>query len=154
MQNHLLHFFTLFLLMLVTGVFWGPWLSLHRSLKVFNPEIFIHLVKTLAGNLASPMRILMPCCIFFMILSVWFYPQKNSLGFCLILTALALTILSLIITLLIEVPIVAHIQKWTVATLPENWEAMRDRWVKFHVIRTFASLLGFASFSASVLFLH
>jgi len=153
MANQFIHFTALFLLLLVTGVFWGPWFALHRSLKVFNAGEFLHIVKTLAANLAVPMRILMPACLLFMLLSVWFFPQKNSLEFYLNAGAFLLTIFSLIITLAIEVPIVTQIQQWTPTTLPPNWEAIRDRWIKFHIIRTFSSLLSFACYSASVLFL-
>jgi len=140
------------MLMLVTGIFWGPWFSLHRSLKVFNIEEFIHIVKTLAGNLAVPMRIIMPLCIFLMLLSVWFFPQKNSVAFYLNLVAFCLTVISLIITIVVEVPIVNQIKEWTTSTFPSNWETIRDRWVKFHVVRTFAAIISFACFSASILF--
>jgi uncharacterized membrane protein len=154
MINQLIHFFALFLLMLVTGIFWGPLFSLHRSLKVFNAGEFIHIVKTMAANLAVPMRILMPSCIILMLSSVWIYPLKDSLGFYLNLTAFLLVLISLIITLLVEVPIIDQIQQWTRETIPSNWEAIRDRWVKFHIIRTLASLASFASCTASILFLQ
>jgi uncharacterized membrane protein len=138
--------------MLVTGIFWGPWFSLHRSLQVFKPAEFIHIVKTLADNLAFPMRIMMPGCILFMLLSLGLYPQKNSAGFYLHINAFALTVIALLVTLLVEVPIVNRIKQWQPETIPQDWEAIRNRWVKFHVFRTFASLLSFASFAASVLF--
>ena len=73
MALHLVQFSALFLLALVTGVFWGPWLSLHRSNRVFSPAEFIHIVQTMIGNLATPMRILMPACILLLILATWLY---------------------------------------------------------------------------------
>lgn len=153
MLYQFLQFFSLFLLMLVTGIFWGPWFALHRSLKVFNEDEFLHIVKTLAANLAKPMQIMMPLCIFLMLLSVWFYPEKGSIGFYFNVTAFCLTMLSLLITLLVEVPHVNQFKQWTVDTIPSNWGEIRDHWVKFHVMRTFASLTSFASFVTSVLFL-
>jgi hypothetical protein len=149
-----IQFMALFFLMLVTGIFWGPWFALHRSLDVFNGEEFIHIVKTLSANLALPMRVMMPCCIFFMLLSVGFYPEKNSCGFYLTIIALSLIVLSLIITMLVEVPIVSKINQWTTTTIPWDWEKIRDRWVRFHVLRTFASLISFASFITSILLLQ
>ena len=77
----IIQFITLFLLLLVTGVFWGPWLALHRSLHVFTKEELIKITKTLAVNLGRPMQILMQLCIVFMLLSVVFYPQKKQPGF-------------------------------------------------------------------------
>jgi uncharacterized membrane protein len=148
-----IQFFALLLLMLVTGVFWGPWFALHRSLNVFNADQLILIVKTISANLALPMRVLMPSCIFMMLLSVWFFPEKTSVGFYLNLIAFALTLVSLIITLIVEVPIVKQIEQWTTATVPPDWVFIRNRWVRFHVIRTFASLISFVCFSASILFM-
>jgi uncharacterized membrane protein len=153
MINLLTEFFGLLLLMLVTGIFWGPWFSLHRSINVFNPEEFIHIVRTLSANLAIPMRILMPSCILLLLLSVISYPHKDSLGFYLNLLALILSLVSLIITMLVEVPIVSQIKNWTVSTIPSDWETLRDRWLKYHVIRTFSSIVSFLSFSASIVLL-
>ena len=153
MELLLVQFVALFLLALVTGVFWGPWLSLHRSMPVFSGEVFIQLVKTMSQNLAGPMRLLMPACILFMALSTWLYPQPASAGFYFSLTALILNLLALLISILIEVPIVTQIAKWTVSTMPTDWEAIRDRWRFFHVIRLVASLGSFGSFAASILLL-
>jgi uncharacterized membrane protein len=138
--------------MLVTGIFWGPWFSLHRKLYVFSKSEFIHIVKTIAANLAVPMRILMPLCILLMLLSVLFHPQKESWEFYLTLIAFCLTVTSLVITLVVEVPIVTMITQWTEATIPDNWESLRDRWIKFHVLRTFSSMVSFMCLSASIVF--
>jgi uncharacterized membrane protein len=154
MTTHIIQFLNLFVLMLVTGIFWGPWFSLHRSIKVFNPEEFIHIVQTLAANLAVPMRILMPLCILLMFLSGIIYPDKNSFGFYLNLTALGLSLIFLVITILVEVPIVTQIKQWTHDSFPSNWDTFRNRWLKFHVIRTFASLAAFACYSASIFLIH
>jgi hypothetical protein len=37
---------------------------------------------------------------------------------------------------------VEQIVTWTVATLPGNWDQLRDRWQAFHVIRVVASVAG------------
>ena len=142
------------LLMLVTGIFWGPWFALHRSMKVFSKEEFIHIVKTMSANLAMPMRVLMPCCILFVLLSVLNYPQKDTFGFYLLIISFVLILVSLIITMLVEVPIVKQIEKWTRSTVPSNIEAIQNRWLKFHVLRTFAAIISFASFIISMLFFH
>jgi uncharacterized membrane protein len=149
-----IQFISLLLLMLVTGVFWGPWFSLHRSIHVFKEDEFIHIVKTLAGNLAVPMKIMMPACIVFLLISVRVYPHKDSGGFYLSIMAVCLIIVSLLITMLVEVPIVSQIQHWTVAAIPADWEAIRDRWLLFHVIRTIAAILSFAAYVGSILFLQ
>jgi uncharacterized membrane protein len=144
-------FISLFLLCLVTGVFWGTWFSLSRSMEVFSVGEFIHIGKTIIDNLAFPMKIIMPACILFMFLSAWYFPGKRSKGFYFCSIALAFIIIALLITLLVEVPIDNRIKTWTEETAPADWENIRDRWELFHTLRTFASLAGFAFFSAAVM---
>lgn len=143
-------FIALLLLMLVSGVFWGPWFALHRSLHTFDGNTFIKIVRTIAGNLALPMRLLMPACLLFMLLSTVYFPHKDSLLFYSNAAAFALSALSLIITLAVEVPIVTRVLGWTANAIPADWEAQRNRWVRFHVLRTFTSLAAFVLFSASL----
>ena len=56
--------------------------------------------------------------------------------------AFVLFIVALLVTVFIEVPIVEQIATWTISTLPKNWQQVRDRWSKFHIIRVVA---GFTS---------
>ncbi len=150
---HTVQFLALFLLMLVTGIFWGPWIALSRSMRVFNAGEFIHIAKTMAANLGLLMRILMPLCILVMGLSIYVYPQKDTLGFCLHIAAFVFIIVSLLVTLMVELPIVNRIIQWTVSDIPSNWESIRDRWVQFHVYRVLSAFIAFATLSASILLL-
>jgi len=152
MKLKLSQFIALFLLMLVTGVFWGTWFSLSRSMEVFSAEEFIHIGKTIIANLGVPMGIIFPLCILFMILSLWFGGQKKSRAFYFGITAFVLIIISLLITLLIEVPIDNQIKQRTASTVPSDWEAIRDHWEFYHTLRTFISLASFTSFATSILF--
>ena len=47
------------------------------------------------------------------------------------LAGFALFIVALLVTTLVEVPIVKQIMTWTVGTLPGNWQQLRDRWGAF-----------------------
>lgn len=142
----------LFLLLLVTGTFWGTWFTLTRSLETFSAQEFIHIGKTIIANVAWPMRILMPFAILFNILYLWWHPRKRSVGFNIGLVACVFLIITLLITVGIEVPIDNQIKTWTPETVPGEWESLRDRWKLFHAIRTLTALLSFACFSASILF--
>lgn len=104
MKLKLTDFLAFFLLILVTGVFWGTWFTLTRSIETFSTEEFIHIGKTIIAKVAWPMRILMPTCTLFTILLGLLYPQKNSAGLYLNVTASVLIIVALLITALIEVP--------------------------------------------------
>ncbi len=52
-------FAALFLLALVTGVFWGTWFTLTRSITTFSAAEFIHIGQTIIANVAWPMRFLL-----------------------------------------------------------------------------------------------
>jgi hypothetical protein len=45
-----------------------------------------------------------------------------------------------------------QIEQRTVTSLPANWQALRDRWEFFNVIRTWASVAGVALLLAGALF--
>src|SRR6266480_7399893 len=140
------NFVALFLLALVTGVFWGTWFTLTRSIETFSPAEFIHIGKTIIANVAWPMRILMPACILFMLLSAWLYPEKKSPGSFLNMAACLL----IIVALLIEVPIDNQIKTWTAETIPSDWGARRERWQYFRIVRTFVSLVSFGSLAIAI----
>lgn len=151
MKTRLTYFICLFLLLLVTGVFWGTWFPLTRSLNSFSANEFIHIGKVIISNIAVPMRIIFPSCILFMVLSLWFYDQKKSAGFTLAIVSFVLLIITLVITLSILVPIDNHVKVWTVSTIPANWEEIRDKWQFYHAFRTFTSLASFAFFTIAIL---
>jgi uncharacterized membrane protein len=135
----------LFFLALVTGVFWGTWFTLTRSIETFSAGEFIHIGQTIIRNVAWPMRILMPACILFMIVSASLVTEKNSVGFYLSVTACLLIVVALLITLLVEVPIDNQIRTWTAETVPADWTTIRARWQVFHTARTFVSLASLGS---------
>ena len=150
---YLYQFAAIFLLALVTGIFWGPWFALHRSMADFSFAEFLHITKTMVRNLATPMRILMPSCILFMGLSAIYYPDKGSAGFYFSIAALLLSILALIVTIAVEVPIVKEIDGWSATAMPESWQSLRDKWLRFHVVRVVSSLASFASLVIALLYL-
>ena len=141
----------LFLLALVTGVFWGTWFTLTRSIETFSVGEFIDIGQTIIRNVAWPMRILMPACILSMILSASYIPEGNSAGFYFGVAACLLIVIALLITLLVEVPIDNQIRTWTAQTVPADWTTLRARWQVFHTARTFVSLASLGSLILSVL---
>ena len=149
MASQIIPFIAIFLLVLVTGVFWGNWISLTRSIDVFSETELIRLAKILVQNLAMPMRVISPCCLTFMALSTWFYTQHGSIGFYSSILAIALLVSALLITLLIEVPINNQIIEWTPSTVPSNWEAIRNRWQFFNIFRVVTALASFGFFAAA-----
>jgi uncharacterized membrane protein len=146
-----INFLALFLLMLVTGACWGPWFAVTRSLSVLSAGEFIKITRILSANLGPAMRFLLPGCILIMGLAVWLFPHQAGASIYLGITSVALIIVSLVVTVAIEVPIVKEVEQWTAATVPSNWTVKRDRWLKFHIVRVLVSLAAFACFSAAML---
>jgi uncharacterized membrane protein len=144
-------FINIFLSALVTGVFWGSWLGLSRSIASFPPETFLAIGHTMIDNIGPVMPILMPAAMLATLPVLFLLYQRRSRALYPTLAGLALFIIALLVTLIVEVPIDNQIQEWTVTSLPANWEQLRDRWELFHVIRTWASVIGLALLIAGAL---
>lgn len=142
---------TAVMLMLVTGVFWGTWFPLSRSIEVFTPDAFLAIGKTIIANVAWPMRFLMPGTLLLLLYICFLYPQKKSWGFWLYFKSFLLLLAVLLITLVVLVPIDNQINIWDIESMPANWEDIRDRWEWFHTLRTFLCIGSFICFSWAVI---
>jgi uncharacterized membrane protein len=127
---------------LTAGMFHGPWIALSRSMRTFTPEVFLAIVDRMNRNMAPVMTVLMPATLLAIIPVMLLSYHVQPKTFYLSTAAFVLFIVALLVTVFIEVPIVEQIATWTVSTLPENWQQVRDRWSKFHIIRVVA---GFTS---------
>ncbi len=125
---------------LTAGMFHGPWIALSRSMRSFTPEVFLAIVDRMNRNMAPVMTVLMPATLLSIIpvllMSYGEYPRVFYLD----AAAFGLFIVAVAVTVFVEVPIVEEIVKWTVPTLPGNWRELRDRWMRFHVIRVVAGV--------------
>jgi hypothetical protein len=119
---------------LVTGVFWGPWVALSRSISTFAPEVFLAIVNRLSRNIAPVMTVLMPAALLSMVLVLFLTFNEGPRTFYLTMAGFALFLAALPITIIVEVPMVKQIETWRVSNLPGNWQELRDRWLAFHVI--------------------
>jgi hypothetical protein len=126
MKLKLTQFSTIILFALVMGVFWDTWFALSRSIVAFRQQTFLDIGQTAIRNLAVPMRILMPLALMSALILLVLLP-KRSVAFPLAVAGFMLMVCALVVTLAVEVPIDNQIKGWTVATLPADWQAMRDR---------------------------
>jgi uncharacterized membrane protein len=125
---------------LVAGMFHRPWVALSRSMSSFTPEVFLAIVDRMNRNMAPVMTVLMPAALLSIIPVMLLSYHVRPLTFCLSAAAFVLFIVALLVTVVVEVPIVEEIVTWKVSTLPDNWRKIRDRWMRFHVIRVIAGL--------------
>ena len=127
---------------LVAGMFYGPWAALSRSMDTFTPQVFLAIVDRMNRNMAPIMTVLMPSALLsiFPVLFLSYHTQPAT--FYLNLAGLLFFIAALLVTVLIEIPIVEEIVTWTISTLPANWQQLRDRWRAFHILRVATGLAG------------
>jgi uncharacterized membrane protein len=125
---------------LTAGMFHGPWIALSRSMKTFSPEVFLEIVDRMNRNMAPVMTVLMPGTMLSIIPVILLSYRQRPMVFYLSTVALLLFLIALLVTVVIEVPIVQQIVTWTPSTLPKNWEQLRDRWMRFHVLRVIAGI--------------
>ena len=148
----LAQFISLFLFTLITGVFWGTWFSLSRSIGAISPANFLEIGHIMIANLGRPMSMLMPAAILSTTLIIYLlYRRRQTTALVLTVAAVALMVAAMIVTLVVNVPIDGQIREWTTATLPSDWQAIRDRWEFYHMVRTFLSLAAVSCLFASVL---
>ena len=144
MKNNLLYFSALFLLMLITGVFWGTWFTLTRSIGDFSSSEFMHIGQVIIHNVAVAMRYIMITGFILILFSLWLGRKKTGFPYGVI--SLLLLIAVLFITLLVLVPIDNFIKTWDEMSIPGNWESIRSTWATWHAVRTFVSMASFICF--------
>jgi len=145
-------FTAMLLFSLVTGVFWGTWFSLSRSIGAITPATFLEVGHTMIGNLEGPMSVLMPAALLSaLVLAAVLFRRRLTRSSAFAASAFVLLLVAMIITLTVNVPIDRRIQSWTTATLPADWSAIRDRWELYHGLRTLVSLVALACLFASTL---
>jgi uncharacterized membrane protein len=125
---------------LTVGMFHGPWIALSRSMKTFSPEFFLQIVDRMNSNMAPVMTVLMPGTMLSIIPVLLSSYRQQPMVFNLTAAALLFFLIALLVTVVIEVPIVQQIVTWTPSTLPANWTQLRDRWMRFHVVRVVAGI--------------
>jgi len=136
---------------LVVGIYWGPWIALTRSLPDLPPPVFLAVVGRLNTNLATLMTVLVPASLVSQGALVLVAAQSGPVPLALSAVALALFAVTVVVTMVTEVPIVKQIVSWTAETMPEDWEDRRDRWLRFHLLRVIPGLASLLLYVAAAI---
>jgi uncharacterized membrane protein len=137
---------------LVVGLFSGPWVALRRSFKSFHPKLVLEIVSRMGQSMSPSMTILTPITVLSMIILLIESLGANQFAWILNAGSLVLTILSLVVAIVFEVPIVNEIAAWASSSIPENWKRRRDYWIAIHKIRVFAGFGSLISLIAALVF--
>ena len=140
------------LLLLVSGMYWGPWLALTRSIATFEPDAFLAIVQRLNRNMEPLMTALLPIALLSTLPVLVLEYGSRPAPFYLTLTGSVLFVATLVVTALVEVPIVKQIVTWTPSMLPGNWRQLRDRWSAFHYARIVPSVVGLVLILVAAIF--
>ena len=141
----------LLLTALVFGVFWGPWIGLTRSMSTLDKDVMLVVVHRMDRNLGRLMTVLFPVTLLVTVAEL-VLDFGDALAFSLTLAALVCLTITLAVTMLVEVPVVEKIRGWTSATIPDDWEHLRDRWVSFHPARVIPGFAALALLAAAAIF--
>jgi uncharacterized membrane protein len=148
----ILQFVNVMLVALVTGVFWGTWFSLSRSMDVITPATFLEVGRIMIGNLGAPMSVLLPGAILSAVPILYLlYRRRQSAALVLATAGLVLILAALAVTLIVNVPLDYRFLVWTTTTLPSDWQVSRDRWEYYHGVRTLLSVAALGSLLGSLL---
>ena len=152
MALKLFELLSIVLLMIVGGLYWGPWVALSRSMATFEPGVFLAIVKRMNRNMEPVMTVLMPVALVSTLPVMVLSFGKQRYTFYLTLAGLAMFLVTLMVTLVVEVPIVKQMDTWTGSTLPDDWQELRDRWGAFHLLRILPAVAGLILLLVSVIF--
>lgn len=78
------------------------------------------------------------------LVAVWAAAGWNHHGAGLVVTAAALLILSVAMSVLLLVPINNRVKTWTADGLPADWKQQMNRWDRFHYVRVAVIIAAFA----------
>jgi len=148
---HVIQFVAILLAALSMGVHFGTWLTERPMRRTKSGAVFIEVHQGRDAVAARVMPILGNAAIVFVALGV-FFARAIPAAFALALGGLVLMISDMVVTLSFNVPINRKVQSWQPDAPPAEWQRLRDRWERFHSLRTLLIVSGFALFAASIVF--
>ncbi|MFF3851096.1 anthrone oxygenase family protein [Streptomyces sp. NPDC002328] len=84
------------------------------------------------------------------LVAVWAVAGRHHDGAGLVVTAAALLILSVVMSILLLVPINNRVKTWTADSLPADWKQQTKRWDRFHYVRVAVIIAAFALLAAAL----
>jgi hypothetical protein len=146
-------FVALVLTALSMGVHFGTWLTEAPLRDTRSGALFIEIHKGRDRVVARVMPILGSASLIFLALGVLLVRAVPG-AFLLSLAGLLLCMGDMLVTVLVNVPINGKVQSWQPDAPPPEWTLLRDRWERFHSIRSLLVVSGFTLFAAGVVFFN
>jgi hypothetical protein len=139
----------------VTGVLAGVWfndfMAVSPASRTFKGPIYGQVHAALARSYGKKINALVAGCDVAQALNALFARRLGTVAFSLSLSSLACMVIATATTLRVNVPINKQVMQWSSQAPPSNWQELRDRWQRFHVYRTYLTLLSFMCQVAALL---
>ena len=148
---NLIQFLAIVLTALSMGVHFGTWATETPIRRTNSGALFTEVHQGRDAVASRVMPILGNAAVLFVAFGA-FLVRDHPTAFALALLGLALIISDMVVTLKFNVPLNKEVQKWKPETPPADWMRLRDRWEKFHTVRTILIVSGFGLYAASILF--
>jgi len=136
-----LQFFAGLLFSMVAGSVFGIWRGYDP--RGYAGQTFVEMHQGAVDGLNT----LLPALAFAsmaLVAALAFLSRGRGVAFWLYLGAFGLMLAGGIVTRGINQPINAQVMAWTAGALPADWQAIRDGWWTWHVVRTGLSVLAMA----------
>jgi hypothetical protein len=135
------------------GVHFGTWLTEAPMRETRSGPLFTEVQQGRDRVAARIMPVLGNASIV-LVAACAFLVRAVPVALALSLIGLVLIVGDMAVTLICNVPINKQVQSWSVAKPPPEWAELRDRWEKYHTIRTVLIVSGFSLFASSVVFFN
>lgn len=134
-----LRFLNIILVALLAGTSFGIWVGFHPA--NYSVSTYIEQQQNLVSSLNTLMVSLVVLATLVTVACA-FTQKRDKSSFFALLTAAFFLASCIVISRLGNYPIQTEMLAWTPTSYPENWVELRDKWWKFHVLRTIAELIA------------
>jgi uncharacterized membrane protein len=145
-MEQILQLVVVFFAALATGGLMVNWIGLARAMSRLSASTYAEFHQATNHTFQPYMPIVVMGALLGGIVLAILSPGIHSLSGQLAIAGAVCYAAIIAITLPTDLRINNRIARWTVQSLPNDWTAIRDSWVRFHIIRTLVSLPAFACY--------
>src|SRR5262249_37019037 len=131
---------------LATGGLMVNWVGLGRAMSRLSVSTYVEFHQATNHTFNPYMPIVVVGAILGGIMLAIFSHGIHSLSGELAITGCLCYVAGLAISLASDVRINKQVERWSLANPPDDWSAVRSRWIRFHIVRTLFSLPGLACY--------
>jgi uncharacterized membrane protein len=131
---------------LATGALMVNWIGLGRAMSRLSVSAYVEFHQATNRTFVPYMPIVVVGALLGGIVLAILSQGIHSLSGELAIAGSVCYIAVLAVALSTDVRINKQIERWSVHSPPDDWSAVRSRWIRFHILRTLFSLPGLACY--------